>query len=469
MCYRYFISNSDQIKNIEHPTDDFQFFITNNERYNNVQREAMHSTSITKPSTPLLTISSIACIRNEVVTRLASLNVHPLYLPNLSSQKPSGTAHLPILTTNPTTLRSKSRVIVIVNRSAEDLAIWAYRILSKSGGINSGSAVSFVKEAVTRSEVYGAGEEDVPGFIILNPGQLLYSHKHERAMTTVAWDALPRKSATHPMPRVHPVHNRIPGNKTAEDHVAFVFDKVVGSPEFVNPDAQIYIVGLGDGGDEVIKYLEKNCTFSSLDYIATTQTNNTTGSHRRGPTIAALALTAPTPLRPSISPIPLTNRPFLTFLSNRARAWLVSHFPLGTPLANAAAISTFCPPPDAAAPQSRDTPYVSADTNATTDTASANGITTTTSITIPETTDDDPEANISLFPCLSGGTSEYAECVMPCAYREILDWFEAVARGSGGIEGEEYANEVLEVPEEVLKEMEEEILAVPAWGEVPED
>ena len=58
---------------------------------------------------------------------------------------------------------------------------------------------------------------------------------------------------------------------------------------------------------------------------------------------------------------------------------------------------------------------------------------------------------------------------MPCAYREILDWFEAVARGSGGIEGEEYANEVLEVPEEVLKEMEEEILAVPAWGEVPED
>jgi len=208
---------------------------------------------------------------------------------------------------------------------------------------------------------------------------------------------------------------------------------------------------------------------SSLHTVHHT-TNNAPGSHRRGPTIAALALTAPTPLRPSISPIPLTNHSFLTFLSTRARAWLVSHFPLGTPLANATATSAFCPPD--AAPHTPDTQDAFADTNTTSTNGITDGITTTT-ITIPEPADS--EANISLFPCLSGGTSEYAECVLPCAYREILDWFEAVARGSGsgsssgGIQGKEYANEVLEVLEAVLKEMEEEILAVPAWEGVPED
>lgn len=39
----YFVNNDGLIRKIEYPDDTFQFFITNNERYNEVHREAFHS------------------------------------------------------------------------------------------------------------------------------------------------------------------------------------------------------------------------------------------------------------------------------------------------------------------------------------------------------------------------------------------------------------------------------------------
>ncbi len=40
----YFINDKDQIRKIKRPDEKFQFYITNNARYNEVHREALHST-----------------------------------------------------------------------------------------------------------------------------------------------------------------------------------------------------------------------------------------------------------------------------------------------------------------------------------------------------------------------------------------------------------------------------------------
>ena len=44
---RYKIDENDRITSINEPGEYFQFWITNNSRYNDVQREAMHRMIIT--------------------------------------------------------------------------------------------------------------------------------------------------------------------------------------------------------------------------------------------------------------------------------------------------------------------------------------------------------------------------------------------------------------------------------------
>jgi hypothetical protein len=39
---RYFINDKDEIRSIENPKAYFEFFLTRNDRYNSLQREAMN-------------------------------------------------------------------------------------------------------------------------------------------------------------------------------------------------------------------------------------------------------------------------------------------------------------------------------------------------------------------------------------------------------------------------------------------
>ena len=183
---------------------------------------------------------------------------------------------------------------MLVNGIFEDLGILSYRTINTEG-INRGSAICFVKELYSQfcnssnevsntqekndgavsgalkhydltqdqtnednGNTTGVDEANRPGVIILNPGQLLYSYKQGTAMTQTSWSGKPRPSALHPASPPLP-ENHVPGNVTVQEHLQFVFDKVLANKDLVADDTMIHLVGLWNGGIELVKYLEKNC------------------------------------------------------------------------------------------------------------------------------------------------------------------------------------------------------------------
>jgi hypothetical protein len=120
-----------------------------------------------------------------------------MYLPEFTTVKPEG-PHIPILAPLPGILKTRKRIIVVVNDAMQDLGILAYRHMQRDLGLNGGSVVNFVKEIVKRSatgdatakygDIFEDGfrledEADTPALVVLNTGQLLYSHKYNKAMT----------------------------------------------------------------------------------------------------------------------------------------------------------------------------------------------------------------------------------------------------------------------------------------------
>lgn len=186
---------------------------------------------------------------------MTKLSIPPLYLPQLGMTKPRE-PHIPIYATHPDILRTKQRILIIVNNSDSDLGIWSYRIVHGEGGITSGTCVSLVEEIKRR---VGGNPDHEPGILILNPGELIYSHRKMAAMTYTAWLGQPRPSAIHPANIIHPEYNLVPGNKTSTEHLAFIFDKILENPDFVSENAEFYLVGLIDGARDILEHLNQHC------------------------------------------------------------------------------------------------------------------------------------------------------------------------------------------------------------------
>ena len=353
-----------------------------------------------------------------------------------------------------------------MNKPFEDLAIWAYRTLSKQGGINAGSAVSLVQEIRRRASIRArklavtAGrnikdspptpdeiEAQTPGIIILNPGQLLYSYAQGRAMTPMSWDARPRKSAVHPAPRIHAVHNFVPGNRSADEHTDFVFRHIIGDPAIVSPSAELYMISIADGADGLLEYLADHVEPSLSEPSKPDKGQQAARASEKSALrdrIAAIALTAPRPINHVIgSPVPLSssNRGILQLLGSRARAWCTSDFPVDTPLENAT--PDLLAKLEAAAAQederARDAIMGELDETAV------------------------AEAGLFLCPWVSGGRQKYDECVLPAVYERVLDWFEVVEeKGGAG----KYENGILDISEEVVRAKRERrvLPEVGGWG-----
>lgn len=209
-----------------------------NPRYNDVSREAFNQT-----------------VREEVISRLGSLDLKPFYLPQCTSEKPGQTASVPIIMTPPEQLKKARQVILINNACTDDLGIWSYRVTNNIGTIDSGSVVSIVKDIIRRSP----SNDAIPGFVILNPGQLMYSYRVDRAMTMSSWNAQPRASGVHDAAICHPL-NQIPCNNSVAEHVSFVFKNIIQNEKFVSRNADIYCIARSDGADTIANYLDSNCT-----------------------------------------------------------------------------------------------------------------------------------------------------------------------------------------------------------------
>lgn len=148
-----------------------------------------------------------------------------------------------------------------MNEAVQDLGIWAYRVIGGEGkaAISRGSAIEFVKnvQKYSSSSTSNMDDDDIPGVVIANIGQLLWWRGGKRAVSFSTWYALPRKTAVHGPMRIDDIKNRVLGNTSIKEHVRYIFDEVIG--KMTAKDAQIYVVGLSDGADEATTFLNDNC------------------------------------------------------------------------------------------------------------------------------------------------------------------------------------------------------------------
>ncbi|KKZ61543.1 hypothetical protein EMCG_03877 [[Emmonsia] crescens] len=301
----YFINDQDQIKMISNPEEDFLFKINVNDRYNEMQKEAMNT-----------------CIREIVTSRLLNMGLKTLRLPIGAA---ANSQHVPILTSP--AFQSQSRLIVVFGEPTQDLGIWAYRVISKEG-INIGSAVDFATAVLDDSNSCRDASHQTPntntnaskdqnhvssssartgtGFILTNPGQLVWHCAKERAISLPTWHALPRRNAVEPPMRMT-FRNKIPGNETWQDHITYVFEEVLG--KLAAPDVKIDVIGLAEGGLGAVRYLAEHWSTWK-------------------PRISSLCLTNPLHDTNHLHP-----PDFATFMSTRSRAYLLSDKPLDTPVA----------------------------------------------------------------------------------------------------------------------------------------
>lgn len=244
MTSRYGINEKDQIRSLVDKDQEFNFFISKNERVREVQREAMDSLF------PLfdclnLTNAKAACVRNNLAPRFAALGLETVRLPLCAGPKDP---HIPILVSS--NISHAKRLIMYFGENIQDLGILAYRTIGQES-LSSGSVV----ELVTTIKNGSHGEDTA--IVIANVGQLIWYRRGARAVTRATWNALPRKLGTDGQMKLDPVKNRVPGHETPEDHVRSVFEMVT---QKAKADVTINVVGLGDGAREAIKYLDEDWT-----------------------------------------------------------------------------------------------------------------------------------------------------------------------------------------------------------------
>lgn len=220
----YLINEHDQIRSIKDPNQGFHYHISRNERHVNVHREAMNE-----------------CIRQNVLGRLEALGMEHVRLPfNMPAEQP----HVPVLLSE--NFRAAKKIILYCGERTQDLGIFAGRVVSEEK-ISNGSAIDFI-EHVQKTD---------PSFavVLANVGQLVWYCQGRRAMTHPNWLATPLPHGVSQLKSLAP-RNRIPQNETGSDHIKCVMEQAIG--KLARGDAKIYVIGVGDGGVEMIEYLQSD-------------------------------------------------------------------------------------------------------------------------------------------------------------------------------------------------------------------
>ncbi|KAL9603599.1 MAG: hypothetical protein Q9219_001102 [cf. Caloplaca sp. 3 TL-2023] len=219
----YFINDKDQVRSIKDPEQEFNYFISKNDRINVMQREAFNT-----------------CIRRIIHGRLLGLS---LDLTTVPLGTPLTEPHVPIYTS--ANISTCPRLIIYIGEAWQDLGVFAWRTVGQES-IASGSVINFVHTAQQNP--------DNPGVLVANTGQLLWYRGGQRAVTQTTWAALPRRTAVSPPMEIDEVKNRVPGNNDAIEHIAHIFDEVI--PKMARADVKIDVIGMGDGGPDVVRYLQ---------------------------------------------------------------------------------------------------------------------------------------------------------------------------------------------------------------------
>lgn len=73
-------------------------------------------------------------------------------------------------------------------------------------------------------------------------------------MSEVTWLARPKAKVTDQSIEINDKYNRVAGHENPQKHVNTVLEHVI--PELVKWDARIWIVGIGDGAEYFVNYMD---------------------------------------------------------------------------------------------------------------------------------------------------------------------------------------------------------------------
>jgi hypothetical protein len=195
----------------------------------------------------------LEAVEKLIHDRLAGLGLTKLPLPRGT---PIDSPHVPIFCSSD--LASKSRIVLLIGESVQDLGILAHRVATGPGGLNKGSMVSIVS-SITSTQRSSPEDDSPPGIVIANSGQLWWWPEGKKALTTTARHAVPMASAVHWGRFYDEQLNAIPRNTNPAAHVRCVFEDVLGC--MTASTARIDIIAVGDSADEIEAFLNNDETW----------------------------------------------------------------------------------------------------------------------------------------------------------------------------------------------------------------
>lgn len=262
-----------QVVTREPPYDFYEFVKydkheTNQQRYN-----AMHK-----------------AVRAIVHENLASVGIKPRYLfvsddgedQHLTTTKPA-VPSVKILVSRQISVLERKEVYLIIGDSKQDLAIWSRKTVLGEGGITHGSVIKVVSELRSRKMSTGGpgfptddtaqkvaekqathpSEFDLPGIIILNPGELLYSHKEQDCMSSATWQDQKREHGFSDQYKITEAYNTVRGHKNSGEHIETFLREFIG--DLMGPKTRLNIIAVGDASEGVLSYLNKAYTLAEAE------------------------------------------------------------------------------------------------------------------------------------------------------------------------------------------------------------
>lgn len=162
-------------------------------------------------------------------------------------------------------------MVVVFGESEQELGVIAHRVVGGRGGVDEGSMAGVVRALLGQKAgpgVGGGGTDDgdgaddgdgSPGVVLANTGELWWWPEGARGLSARQSQAVPMKSCAHWGRFYDAAANAVPGNASVDQHVACVFEGVLGGPDLLGgAGAEIQVVGVSDGAVAAERYLDRN-------------------------------------------------------------------------------------------------------------------------------------------------------------------------------------------------------------------